>query len=83
MPLRVREAHHEAIVKDGLRVRKEKDETLIDFPACEARRDHVRARDARLLGAAPSRAASLVVQTEGGAVEGNVALGVENFLDIP
>jgi carboxylesterase type B len=35
------------------------------------------------LGAAPSRAASLVVQTEGGAVEGNVALGVENFLDIP
>jgi hypothetical protein len=35
------------------------------------------------LGVAPSRAASLVVQTEGGAVEGNVALGVENFLDIP
>jgi carboxylesterase type B len=35
------------------------------------------------LGAAPSRAASLVVQTEGGTVEGNVALGVENFLDIP
>jgi carboxylesterase type B len=35
------------------------------------------------LGAAPSRAASLVVQTEGGAVEGSVALGVENFLDIP
>jgi carboxylesterase type B len=34
------------------------------------------------LGAA-SRAASLVVQTEGGAVEGNVAMGVENFLDIP
>ena len=35
------------------------------------------------LGAAPSRAASLVVQAEAGAVEGNVALGVENFLDIP
>jgi para-nitrobenzyl esterase len=35
------------------------------------------------LGAAPSRAASLVIQTEGGTVEGNVALGVENFLDIP
>jgi para-nitrobenzyl esterase len=35
------------------------------------------------VGAAPSSAASLVVQTEGGAVEGNVALGVENFLDIP
>jgi hypothetical protein len=35
------------------------------------------------LGARPSAAASLVVQTEGGAVEGSVALGVENFLDIP
>jgi carboxylesterase type B len=35
------------------------------------------------LGATPSGAASLVVQTESGAVEGNVALGVENFLDIP
>jgi carboxylesterase type B len=35
------------------------------------------------IGATPSGAASLVVQTEGGAVEGNVALGVENFLDIP
>jgi len=27
--------------------------------------------------------ASLVVQTENGAVQGGVALGVENFLDIP
>ena len=35
------------------------------------------------LSAAPSAAASLVVQTEGGAVAGKVALGVENFLDIP
>jgi carboxylesterase type B len=31
----------------------------------------------------PSTAASLVVQTEDGAVQGNVALGVENFLNIP
>ena len=31
----------------------------------------------------PSAAASLVVQTEDGAVQGNVALGVENFLNIP
>jgi hypothetical protein len=35
------------------------------------------------LGAAPSAAASLVVQTEGGTVEGKVAVGVENFLNIP
>ena len=27
--------------------------------------------------------ASLVVQTENGAVQGGVGLGVENFLDIP
>jgi para-nitrobenzyl esterase len=35
------------------------------------------------LCATPSAAASLVVQTEDGAVQGNVALGVENFLNIP
>ena len=35
------------------------------------------------LGSAPSSAASLVVQTEDGAVQGNVALGVENFLKFP
>jgi para-nitrobenzyl esterase len=34
-------------------------------------------------GATPSSAATLVVQTEDGAVQGNVALGVENFLNIP
>ena len=33
--------------------------------------------------AAPSAANSLVAQTEDGAVQGKVALGVENFLDIP
>ena len=35
------------------------------------------------LSATPSIAASLLVQTEDGPVQGNVALGVENFLDIP
>jgi len=36
------------------------------------------------LNVAPSIAAeSLVVQTEDGAIQGNVAVGVENFLDIP
>lgn len=35
------------------------------------------------LSVTPSVAASLVVQTEDGPVRGNVAIGVENFLDIP
>jgi para-nitrobenzyl esterase len=35
------------------------------------------------LDATPSTAASLIVQTEDGAVQGNIALGVENFLNIP
>jgi hypothetical protein len=34
-------------------------------------------------GATPSAAASLIVQTEDGAVQGNVALGVENFSTFP